>query len=112
MWITWDLDRCVGCQVGAEICPHEAITHVDAELGWMGGWSTRQGVDIDPEKCIFCGMCAVMCPVQRAITMLVNGWQSQATRCKNTKRFRYLRESNTKFKKSGQFDWEPQGVSS
>ncbi|HUV16697.1 MAG TPA: hypothetical protein VMW28_09070, partial [Pelolinea sp.] len=30
--MTWDLERCVGCQIGPEICPVEVITHVDAVL--------------------------------------------------------------------------------
>ena len=30
--MTWDLDRCVGCQIGPLICPVDAINHVDAVL--------------------------------------------------------------------------------
>ncbi len=67
----WDLDKCVGCQIGPEVCPVDALTHVDAVLenGRMVG---KQSVDVDPEKCIFCGMCEVMCP-KRAITMTTDG---------------------------------------
>jgi len=32
----------------------------------------KASVDIDAEKCVFCGMCTVMCPTH-AITMTVNG---------------------------------------
>ncbi|HPR34595.1 MAG TPA: hypothetical protein PKY64_02895, partial [Anaerolineaceae bacterium] len=28
----WDLDRCVGCQIGPIVCPKGALTHVEAEL--------------------------------------------------------------------------------
>ncbi len=98
--MTWDLDRCVGCQIGAEICPHEAITHIDGELV-DGRMTERQGVDIDPEMCIFCGMCAVMCPVN-AITMLVN--DEAKIPVQEYEAFPYLRESN-KFNKAA-FDWD------
>jgi len=67
----WDLEYCVGCQLGPSICPFDAITHVDAVLedGRMVG---KQAVDIDPEKCVFCGECMEMCPVS-VISMTVNG---------------------------------------
>jgi formate hydrogenlyase subunit 6/NADH:ubiquinone oxidoreductase subunit I len=69
--MTWDLDRCVGCQIGPEICPVDAVIHVDAVLedGRMAG---KQAVDIDAEKCILCGECMEMCPVS-AISLTVNG---------------------------------------
>jgi len=69
--MVWDLERCVGCQIGPAVCPKEAITHVPAVLE-DGHMVERASVDIDPETCIFCGMCAVMCPTQ-AITMTING---------------------------------------
>ena len=28
----WDLEHCVGCQLGPSICPFDAIMHVDAVL--------------------------------------------------------------------------------
>ena len=66
----WDLERCVGCQLGPSICPFDAITHVDAALE-KGRMVQKQAVDIDPEKCVFCGECMEMCPVS-AISMTVN----------------------------------------
>ncbi|MEA3309468.1 MAG: 4Fe-4S binding protein [Chloroflexota bacterium] len=69
--MVWNLDYCVGCQLGANICPLDAITHVDGKLE-QGRMVVRQGVDIDPEKCVLCGMCAVMCPAN-AIEMSLNG---------------------------------------
>ena len=69
--MTWDLDACVGCQIGPEICPVDAINHVDAVLE-NGRMVSKQAVDIDADKCIFCGECAEMCPVS-AISMTING---------------------------------------
>ncbi len=69
--MTWDLDRCVGCQIGPLVCPKEAITHVDGEIV-DGRLVKRPSVDVDPEKCVLCGMCEVMCP-KNAITMTING---------------------------------------
>ncbi len=67
----WNLDYCVGCQIGPAICPMDAIRHVDALLE-NGRMVQRQGVDIDKDKCIFCGECVEMCPAN-AIGMTVNG---------------------------------------
>lgn len=66
----WDLEYCVGCQLGPSICPFDAITHVDAVLE-DGRMAQKQAVDIDPEKCVFCGECMEMCPVS-VISMTVN----------------------------------------
>jgi len=67
----WDLEYCVGCQIGPSICPLDAITHVDAVLE-DGRIAVKQAVDIDPEKCVFCGMCVEMCPMS-VISLRVNG---------------------------------------
>lgn len=69
--MTWDLDKCVGCQVGPLSCPKDAEIYVPAELA-DGRISKRPGVDIDAEKCILCGICEVMCP-KNAITLTING---------------------------------------
>jgi 4Fe-4S ferredoxin len=69
--MTWDLDRCVGCQIGPLVCPKDAVLHVEGEI--VDGRLTRKpSVDIDPEKCVLCGMCEVMCP-KNAITLTING---------------------------------------
>ncbi|MBL7065714.1 MAG: 4Fe-4S binding protein [Anaerolineae bacterium] len=69
--MTWDLDRCVGCQIGPLVCPKEAVIHVEGEIvdGYL---AQRPSVDIDPEKCVLCGICEVMCP-KNAITLTING---------------------------------------
>ena len=69
--MTWDLDRCVGCQLGPIVCPKEAVSHVEGEIV-DGRLVKKPSVDIDPEKCVLCGMCEVMCP-KNAITMTING---------------------------------------
>jgi ferredoxin len=67
---TWDLERCVGCQIGPLVCPKDAVIHVDGEIV-DGRLAKRPSVDIDPEICVLCGMCEVMCP-KNAITTLIN----------------------------------------
>lgn len=69
--MVWDLERCVGCQIGPLVCPKEAIIHVPGEIE-NGRLVKKPSVDIDPAKCVFCGMCEVMCP-KNAITITVNG---------------------------------------
>lgn len=68
--MTWDLDKCIGCQVGPLCCPKEAEIHVAGEIT-EGRLSKRPVVDIDAEKCILCGICEVMCP-KNAITLTIN----------------------------------------
>lgn len=69
--MTWDLDRCVGCQMGPTVCPKDALTHIDGEIV-DGRLVTRPSVDVDPDKCVLCGICVETCSVH-AIDMKVNG---------------------------------------
>jgi len=69
--MTWDLDRCVGCQIGPAVCPMEAIARVDGEIE-DGRLGKKPAVDIDADACVLCGICEVMCPVN-AITLIING---------------------------------------
>jgi len=69
--MTWDLDRCVGCQIGPLVCPKDAVIHVEGEIA-DGYLAQRPAVDIDPDKCVLCGICEVMCP-KNAITLTING---------------------------------------
>jgi len=71
--MTWDLDRCVGCQMGPTACPKEALTHIDGEIK-DGRMVTPPSVDVDPDACVLCGICVEVCPVH-AIEMTVNGKQ-------------------------------------
>jgi ferredoxin len=69
--MTWDLDRCVGCQIGPLVCPKDAVIHVEGEIA-DGRLAKKPSVDIDAEKCVLCGMCEVMCP-KNAVTTIING---------------------------------------
>ena len=69
--MTWDLDRCVGCQIGPLVCPKEAVIHVEGEIV-DGRLATKPSVDIDAAKCVLCGMCEIMCP-KNAITLTIDG---------------------------------------
>jgi ferredoxin len=97
--MTWDLDRCVGCQIGPLVCPKEAIIHVEGEIV-DGRLAKRPSVDIDPEKCVLCGICEVMCP-KNAITMTINGGRENPVLVCGA--FPDLIQSTT-FDK-GRFDW-------
>jgi 4Fe-4S ferredoxin len=69
--MTWDIDRCVGCQIGPLVCPKESVIHVEGEIV-DGRLAKKPSVDIDAETCVLCGMCEVMCP-KNAITLTING---------------------------------------
>lgn len=69
--MTWDLNRCVGCQIGPLVCPKEAVLHKEAVLK-DGSILVKPTVDIDPQTCVLCGICVVACPVN-AVSMEING---------------------------------------
>jgi ferredoxin len=69
--MTWDLERCVGCQIGPLVCPKEALTHVEGKIE-EGRLVSKPSVEVDADKCVLCGMCEVMCP-KNAITLTING---------------------------------------
>ncbi len=97
--LTWDLDRCVGCQLGPHVCPKEAITHLGGAVR-DGRLASKLLVDVDPAKCVFCGMCVVMCPVH-AISMTLN--DEPVIPVQAYEAFPELVASNT-FEPAG-FDW-------
>src|SRR5512139_970479 len=66
----WDLERCVGCDIGPTVCPKGAVIHVPGKIE-NGRLAQRPAVDIDARKCVFCGICEVMCP-KNAITLTIN----------------------------------------
>ena len=68
--MNWDLDRCVGCQIGQLACPKEAISLADARIE-NGRLIQKPMPDIDPAKCVLCGICDVVCPM-KAISLTIN----------------------------------------
>ena len=96
----WDLERCVGCQIGPLTCPKDALTHVEAKLE-NGHMVTRQSIDVDADKCILCGECMEMCPVN-AIEMTINGKPENPVLTYDA--FPKLTESNVFNEKL--FDWQ------
>ena len=66
----WDLERCVGCQIGPAVCPKGAISHVPGSIE-DGRLTKKPGVDVDPAKCVLCGICEVTCP-KNAISLRIN----------------------------------------
>ena len=67
----WDLDKCVGCQIGPLVCPKEALTHIPAVLD-NGRILQKASVDVDEKKCVNCGICVEACP-KHAIELTING---------------------------------------
>jgi 4Fe-4S ferredoxin len=67
----WDLERCVGCQLGPIACPKDAVTHVEGEIE-DGRMAKKPAVDIDADLCVLCGICELVCP-KNAITLTING---------------------------------------
>ena len=96
----WDLDLCVGCQLGPLVCPKDALTLVPGviENGYM---VKRQSIDVDVTKCILCGQCVEICPVN-AIEMTVNDQPEVPVITYET--FPTLIQSNVFNKKI--FDWQ------
>jgi len=68
--MTWDLDRCVGCQMGPSVCPKDALTHVPGEIK-DGRMVVKPSVDVDSDLCIMCGICVEVCTVH-AIDIKIN----------------------------------------
>ena len=97
--MTWDLDRCVGCQIGPLVCPKDAVIHVEGEIV-DGRLAKKPSVDIDPDKCVLCGICEVVCP-KNAITLTINGQRENPVLAYEA--FPDLIQSTTFYKE--RFDW-------
>ncbi len=69
--LTLNRDLCVGCEICQIICPKEAI-EVNKFPKVDGEKAKRPIIDIDEQKCHYCGMCDLIC-LYGAITVRTNG---------------------------------------
>jgi len=97
--MTWDLERCVGCQMGPLVCPKGSVLPQEGSIE-NGKLVKRPSIDIDAETCVLCGVCVVTCPTN-AISIMINGKTENPS--VNTGAFPELMKS-TEFNKSI-FDW-------
>lgn len=56
-------ELCVGCKICEKICPEKAILEVISPLIVDGRLARKNRMDIDANKCTFCGECVVLCPL-------------------------------------------------
>lgn len=69
--LTVDHETCCGCEICATVCPREAITLSEPEVG-ENRLVQKPRVDIDPTLCNFCGECVILCPT-RALSIAIDG---------------------------------------
>ncbi|MCW4036821.1 MAG: 4Fe-4S binding protein, partial [Candidatus Bathyarchaeota archaeon] len=53
---------CIGCGICSDNCPKEAIEYFPAEFKGIRAVS-RSSIDFEPEKCVLCGECVSICPM-------------------------------------------------
>jgi NADH-quinone oxidoreductase subunit I len=56
-----DIDKCVGCELCAEICPNRAIEMVELLEEYKEKYP-KTYPRLDLGKCCFCGLCQDICP--------------------------------------------------
>jgi len=57
----YDIDKCIGCGLCAEICPNRAIEMVEASKEYKDKYPKKYP-KIDLGKCCFCALCEDICP--------------------------------------------------
>ena len=65
-------ESCVGCKICEKICPQKAIYRVVPHVYNKGRIIRKAIIDIDENKCTFCGECVIFCPLN-AITIESEG---------------------------------------
>lgn len=64
-------ELCVGCKICEKVCPEGAVSEATPPLIVDGRLVRRGRVDINADKCTFCGECVVLCPLN-AIKIEIN----------------------------------------
>lgn len=70
--LTLNYELCVGCKICEKACPEKAVSEHLPPLVADGRLVRGNRMDIDGEKCTFCGICVILCPLN-AIKIEVNG---------------------------------------
>jgi formate hydrogenlyase subunit 6/NADH:ubiquinone oxidoreductase subunit I len=74
--VTWDPEKCTGCELCTKDCPAEAI-----ELLVLDRKARRYVMHYRVDRCLFCAQCVKSCP-QGALSMSSERWELAAL-CKD-----------------------------
>ncbi|MEM3640301.1 MAG: 4Fe-4S binding protein [Candidatus Bathyarchaeia archaeon] len=69
--LTLIFELCVGCGICEKICPEKAVT-ISPAIIHNGRLIKKGQIDIDADKCMFCGECVVLC-LLNAIKIEIDG---------------------------------------